>query len=907
MNRKPDFKGGKPGPISAARPVIFSGAPTVTGLKPLQPVKKEEQPGVCEDNCCAPSSPAVRFTPVSSTTGPAKVLRPLAMPPAAPLCEADCCAPQPAIREDSCREACCAPAAESVAVAPGCCADKECSSSAASPAEAVATRPVTRLDYRVGGMDCPSCAATIVRKVTQMSGVSACDVNFSAGTMLVELSQPDVRPGVEKAVQQLGFTLDAERHNDADNYLIQGMDCAACAVTIEKHLLKTPGVEAADVSFATGRLSVRHQLTPEQIISEVKKAGYQAQQLSEAAPLVKTGRFSGLGALVISGLALAAGFLFSHLPVHPLIPVLLYALSIIAGGLKPFRSAWYAILSRSLDMNVLMSAAALGAAIIGQWIEGASVVFLFSLGTALQTRSIEKTRNSIRSLMALAPETATVRRNGEWVSTPVSQVQPGDIMLVKPADRLALDGEVVSGESGVNQAPITGESIPVDKAPGDDVYAGSINHNGVLEVRVSRPASDTALACIIHMVEDAQNRKSPTQSFVERFSAIYTPVVFVVALLIMVLPPVLGVGSWADWFYRGLELLVVACPCALVISTPVAIVSAIGNAARHGILVKGGITLEKLGSIRALAFDKTGTLTEGKPRVTGWQVFGGDPAQLLDIALSIETHSTHPLAAAVSAWAREQGAKSLDVLSRQAIPGKGAVATLEGTLWQAGNEKLFAGVEFPPEIRSALDEMKNRGASLVLLGTENAVCGVFAISDAIRATTLSALKELRTEGMTHTLMLTGDNEGTARTIAAQAGVDSWRSELLPEDKVSVIEEWQQKGLRIAMVGDGINDAPALAAADIGIAMGGAGTDSAIETADVVLMSDRLEQLPHAFALSRLTATIIRQNIIFSLAIKVVALSLIFPGWLTLWMAVLSDTGAALLVTLNSLRLLRFLR
>lgn len=895
MNRKPELRGRQVGQTSAIR---SASAPALSGLKPSSFTPATIQPDACHDACCTPSSPALHFTPVKTGNG-ASVLSP-ASPAITSACQDCCCAPAQAGTKDTCAENCCDSPAEAVPAASGCCAAGECDTSIVSAAEAT-----VQLDYRVGGMDCPSCAATIVRRVTQVSGVAACDVNFSSGTMQVALSQPGARPDVEKTVQKLGFTLDVVSDNDADTYLIQGMDCGACAVTIEKHLLNTPGVEAADVSFAIGRMFVRHRLKPEQIISEVRKAGYQAQQLSGAATARAPGRFSGLSSVLISGAALVAGFVLSHLSVTGIIPVLLYALSIIAGGLRPFRSAWYALLSRSLDMNVLMSAAALGAAVIGQWVEGAGVVFLFSLGTALQTRSIEKTRNSIRSLMALAPEQATIRRNGEWISMPVAQVCPGDVMLVKPADRLALDGEVVSGESGVNQAPITGESIPVDKAPGDDVYAGSINHNGVLEVRVTRPASDTALARIIHMVEDAQNRKSPTQSFIERFSAVYTPVVFVVALLIMLLPPLLAMGRWADWFYRGLELLVVACPCALVISTPVAIVSAIGNAARHGILVKGGITLEKLGSIRALAFDKTGTLTEGKPRVTGWQVFSGKPAHLLNIALSIEAHSTHPLAAAVSAWAREQGAKSLNAAAHQAIPGKGAVATLDDTVWQAGNEKLFTGVSFSAEMRAALDELKNQGASLVLLGTQQAVYAVFAIADAIRPTTLDALKRLRADGMTHTLMLTGDNEGTARTIAAQADIDAWRADLLPEGKVSVIEEWQQKGIRIAMVGDGINDAPALAAADIGIAMGGAGTDSAIETADVVLMTDRLEQLPHAFALSRLTASVIRQNIIFSLAVKAVALALIFPGWLTLWMAVLSDTGAALLVILNSLRLLRF--
>lgn len=892
MKKKPNLSGRK---INLISTLNNGHARTPSTIKPVSTVPPAAKPDTCQDACCEPSDPSLRFIPYKSVHGAVRLTSATAI---SATYKDSCCALGPSSTDNCCAEA----SIKAIPNASACSVFGDCDISAVGD-----TEKAQQLDYRVGGMDCPSCAATIVRRVTQLSGVAACDVNFSTGSMQVVLSQPGDRPDMEKAVQMLGFTLDAVSQDCVETYLIQGMDCGACAVTIEKHLMKTPGVEIANVSFATGRMSVRHHLTPEQIVSEVRKSGYQAQQLKGAIPKKESGKFSGVGTVLISGSTLLAGFLLSHTDAPAFIAVLFFTLSIIAGGLKPFRSAWYAILSRSLDMNVLMSAAALGAAIIGQWFEGASVVFLFSLGTALQTRSIEKTRNSIRSLVALAPEHAAIRRNDEWIRTPVTQVRPGDVMLVRPADRLALDGKVISGESGVNQAPITGESIPVDKAPGDDVYAGSINHNGLLEVRVTRAASDTALARIIHMVEDAQNRKSPTQSIVERFSAIYTPVVFVVALLIMVLPPLLTMGNWTEWFYRGLELLVVACPCALVISTPVAIVSAIGNAARHGILVKGGITLEKLGGIQVLAFDKTGTLTEGKPQVTGWKVFSGEPTKLLNIALSIEAHSSHPLAVAVSTWAREQGGNNVESKAHQEIPGKGASAILENTKWQTGNEKLFVNASLSPEILITLDELKKQGASVVLLGTQQKVFAVFTISDAIRDTTLNTLNTLRADGIAHTLMLTGDNEGSAQIIAQAANIDAWRSELLPEDKLSVIEEWQQKGSKIAMVGDGINDAPALAAADIGIAMGGAGTDSAIEIADVVLMSDRLEQLPHAFTLSKMTTLIIRQNIVFSIAVKVVALALIFPGWLTLWMAVMSDTGAALLVILNSLRILRFKR
>lgn len=761
------------------------------------------------------------------------------------------------------------------------------------------------LDYLVSGMDCPSCSTTIVNRLTQMTGVTRCEVNFSAGTMQVSLNEASAQPSVVNAVKKLGFSLELVQNHSGEDFTIYGMDCGACAVTLEKHMRKLIGVESVTVNFSSGMMSLKHNLLQEKILAEVKKAGYQAQPISEASSSQQPGRFNGLGNVIISGVALVVGFMLSYLNVDPVFSTLLYAVAIVAGGLKPLRSAWYAVLSRSLDMNVLMCSAAIGAAIIGEWLEGASVVLLFSLGTALQTRSIEKTRKSIRSLMMLAPESANIYHEGKWITMPVSQVKPDDVMLVKPGDRLPLDGVVLKGESSVNQAPITGESIPADKTIGSEVYAGSINHNGVLEVRITRPASDTALARIIHMVEDAQSRKSPMQGLVERFSVVYTPVVFIIALLIMFLPPLLGLGDWAEWFYRGLELLVVACPCALVISTPVAIVSAIGNAARNGILVKGGITLEKLGAIRALAFDKTGTLTEGKPRVTSWEAFSGNDQTLLSIALSIEAHSSHPLASAVSQFAREHGGTEMASSAQKTIPGKGETAEINSEVWFAGNEKLFSEIDLPKMVRDKIEQLKLQGATLVLLGTKQKVAGIFAISDTIRSTTIEALKELKIAGITHTLMLTGDNEGTAKTIAKEANIDAWRANLMPEDKVSVIEEWQEKGIAIAMIGDGINDAPALAAANIGIAMGGAGTDSAIETADVVLMSDQLEKLPHAFALSRLTSAIIMQNIVFSLAVKVIALALIFPGWLTLWMAVLSDTGAALIVILNSLRLLRF--
>ena len=557
-------------------------------------------------------------------------------------------------------------------------------------------------------------------------------------------------------------------------------------------------------------------------------------------------------------------------------------------------------------MNVLMSVAAIGAALIGEWLEGATVVWLFAIGNLLQTKSIERTRNSIRNLMDLAPPEAWVKVGSEIIKKPVEEITIGDIIIVKPGDKIPLDGEIIQGESSVNQAPITGESIPVDKEIGDTVYAGTINEHGSLEMKVTKLVEDTTISKIIHLVEEAQEQKAPTEAFVDKFASIYTPVVFILALAIMVLPPLLGFGTWGEWFYKGLELLVIACPCALVISTPVAIVSAIGNAAKNGVLIKGGTFLEKAGAITAIAFDKTGTLTEGKPKVSEIKALTVSEEELLSIALTLEDYSTHPIAKSIVGYANEKGIQPKNGELFKSIVGKGVQATIEEDIYYAGNLKLFEEMNVSLDnVRKHVQEIENKGKTVVIIGTQNQIIGIIAVSDTIRETTASALKALTQSGVNQTVMLTGDNEGTAKVIASEANVNRYFAELLPEDKVDAIKKLQNEGHKVAMVGDGINDAPALATADLGIAMGGAGTDTAMETADIVLMADNLDKLPHTMKLSRKALTIIKQNIWFSIIIKVIALVLIFPGWLTLWIAVLSDTGAALIVILNAIRLLKF--
>jgi Cd2+/Zn2+-exporting ATPase len=695
-------------------------------------------------------------------------------------------------------------------------------------------------------------------------------------------------------------------NQNRQTFTIVGMDCGACASTIEKHMSKLPYVKDVRVNFSTGKMQIAHNTDTENIINEIKKAGYTAIPVSSQRKTAPTpSSHSGTSLTVISGFLLALGFLGSLIHMPPIAATILYAVSILIGGYKPAKSAYYAIKSGSLDMNVLMTSAAIGAAFIGEWLEGATVVFLFALGNTLQNKSIERTRDSIRNLMDLAPPEAWVKQGRELVRKPVEEVKIGDMIVVKPGEKIPLDGEVIAGTSSVNQAPITGESIPVDKQVGDSVYAGTVNEEGSLEIKVTKIAEDTTIARIIHLIEEAQEKKAPTQAFVDRFAKIYTPIVFGLAIVVMIFPPLFGWGTWEEWLYKGLELLVVACPCALVISTPVAIVSAIGNAARHGVLIKGGAFLETAGALQVIAFDKTGTLTEGKPKVVKVMAVNGTEHDLLSIARTIEEHSKHPIAVAITSYAAEKNIPLRKGENFKALVGKGAQATIDGIEHYAGNVKLFQELRVPTDyIEKHVLDLQSHGHTIVIVGTKENIFGIIAVADTIRQTTVHALKKLKQVGIHQTVMLTGDNEGTAKQIASLAGVNRYIAELLPEGKVEAIKELQKDNKVVAMVGDGINDAPALATANLGVAMGGAGTDTAMETADIVLMADNLEKLPHTIKLSRKALQIIKQNIWFSLIIKFVALAFIFPGWLTLWIAVLSDTGAALVVIINSMRLLR---
>jgi Cd2+/Zn2+-exporting ATPase len=617
--------------------------------------------------------------------------------------------------------------------------------------------------------------------------------------------------------------------------------------------------------------------------------------------------------IAAAGLLTGLGLLLKWVNTPELWQAACFALATLAGGLLVFPAAWKALLKGKLDMNVLMTVAVGGAWIIGEQAEAAAVVFLFALSEWLEALSGERARNAIRSLMSLAPETALRRAaDGSTTEVPAAEITVGETILIRSGQRIPLDGEVLSGRSAVNQAPITGESVPVEKATGDTVFAGTVNGEGSLEVAVRKPAADSTLARIIKLVGEAEGSRAPMQRFVDRFAAVYTPVVFVVALFTAALPPLFFGGAWNDWIYRALALLVIACPCALVIATPVSIVSGLTALARRGVLVKGGAYLEALGKLEALAVDKTGTITEGRPRVVEIIPFGEtDPDAILALAAAIDAHSEHPIARAVVTHAEERGLSLPETTEYQSLAGQGAEANVAGRRHFIGNHKLVHATGLCGEtIEAKLAEIEQRGLSLAVIGrypgdgTKGEVLGVLAIGDALRANAREALDNLHRAGLTRIVMLSGDNQRTVDAIARDAGLDEAFGDLMPEDKVRHLKEMIARHRAVGMIGDGVNDAPALAVASVGIAMGAIGSDTAIETADVALMKDDLGKLADAIRLGRRTLRMIRFNIGFALLVKAVFLVLTFSGHASLWLAILADTGATLLIVANALRLLR---
>lgn len=591
----------------------------------------------------------------------------------------------------------------------------------------------------------------------------------------------------------------------------------------------------------------------------------------------------------------------------PLASITLYSIGIVAGLFMVLRKAWRSLVSLRPDMNLLMSVAVIGAVLIGEWFEGATVAFLFSFSLLLESWSVSRARRAIASLMDLSPPTAHLMNEvGELNDVDPADVPIGSIVVVRPGEKIPLDGKVLSGTSGVNQAPITGESMPVEKEPGHEVFAGTVNGDGLLEIETTKAASDTTLARIIKMVGDAGSKRAPSEKWVEKFAAVYTPIVMIFALLMLLIPPLVFGAEWADWLYRSLVLLVIACPCALVISTPVSVVASLAAAARNGVLIKGGVFVELPAKLKAIAMDKTGTLTLGEPSVIEVVPFNGhDEAELLTRAGALEMNSNHPLARAIVKETKERGVR-IPVTERfEIIQGKGATGLVNGKMYWLGSHRYLEEREQEtPEVHKQLEAMQEAGRTVVVVGNDEHVCGFITLADAIRKETRDALAQLHDAGVEKLVMLTGDNEGTAKAIAKEAGIDEVHAELLPQDKVAVVEELVKQHEFVAMIGDGVNDAPALARASLGLAMGAAGSDAAIETADIALMSDDLSKLPWLINHSRRTLSIIRQNIAFSLAVKVLFVALTFAGFASLWAAIAADMGASLLVIGNGLRLLK---
>jgi Cd2+/Zn2+-exporting ATPase len=614
-----------------------------------------------------------------------------------------------------------------------------------------------------------------------------------------------------------------------------------------------------------------------------------------------------------SGALLSAGMLLQWLKLGPpLLHTGCFALATLAGGLLVFPAAFKALKKARLDMNVLMTVAVSGAWLVGEGAEGAAVVFLFALSELLESWSVGRARRAIASLLKLTPQTALVKgADGSTKEVPVADVPVGAEISVHSGSSVPLDGVVITGDSAVNQAPITGESVPVEKKPGDTVFAGTINGEGSLTVRVTKAASDSTFARIIKLVEEAEEQKAPTQRFVDKFAAIYTPAVFVVALLVALLPPLLMSGAWSEWTYRALVLLVIACPCALVIATPVSIVSGLTALARRGVLIKGGAYLEAVGKLRALAVDKTGTITQGRPQVTGVIPIGDiTEEEIMRRAAAIDAHSEHPLAKAVVAAAQAKGITWSESTQYQSVTGRGATAIIAGHPHFIGNHKMAHELGLcSPEIEARLAEIEGKGQSLAILGhtphegCKGEVLAILSIGDIIRPEVSNALTLLHDAGIEKVVMLSGDNQRTVDAIARTAGIDEAHGDLMPEQKIEHIRRLMAEHHYVGMIGDGVNDAPALALASVGIAMGAIGSDTAIETADMALMKDDLTRVAEAIALGRRTLRIIQFNVTFALVVKAIFLILAFTGHTSLWLAILADTGATLLVIMNALRLL----
>ncbi len=691
-------------------------------------------------------------------------------------------------------------------------------------------------------------------------------------------------------------------------FKIEGMDCREEVDILERRLAKLPGLESLSPDLIGQRLRVSYdaaKVSTGAIVEAVAETGMRAWLEHEQPSATEPAARARQALVVVSGVALVVGFGLRLIGLPAAVYIPAFVAAILAGGIYTVRRAWSAARVFSLDINVLMLLAVVGAMAIGEWEEGATVIFLFALAQLLEARSMARARHAIRALMDLSPAEALVHRNGADCRVPIDQVAVGETVVVRPGEKIPLDGEVVSGQSSVNQAPITGESLPIDKSPGQGVFAGTINGRGALEIRVTRLGGDTTLARIVSLVETAQARRAPAQVFVERFARYYTPAVIALASALAVVPPLLG-GSVDDWTYRALVLLVISCPCALVISTPVSVVSALAAAARKGCSSKAVRISNVPAPFAVWRSIRPVPLRRGFRRSWTSSRSAGTPSEeILRVAASVEARSEHPIAQAIVKHAQGSGVVPAASVACRALPGFGAEAEVDGRQAVVGNHRLFEDRGLcTPEIHEVLDRLAADGRTAVLVARHDQPLGLIGVADEPRDASRHAIAMLRRQGVRRVVMLTGDHHGTAMAIARDLDLDEVRADLLPEDKVRAVEDLRRNYGTVAMVGDGVNDAPALAAADVGIAMGVAGSDAALETADVALMADELLKIPFAVRLSRATLRNIKTNVALSLSLKAVFLVMTVIGASTLWMAVLADMGASLFVIANGLRLLR---
>lgn len=779
-------------------------------------------------------------------------------------------------------------------------------------------------------MDCPMEEALIRKKLATVPGITGLEFNLMQRVLTVnhELPSTDTIEAALNAIDMTPEPLAVAKGVEA-TFLVNGMDCPEEERLIRSKLAGMPGVFALDFNLMQRVLKVRHEPWALPAISaalaslnmDARLLDAQSEDISAIpAPkipwkkLAVAGIFAALseGAELIHewgakpfGLDMSAWTPGGY-PVLEYLPLFFAVIAIALGGLTTYRKGWLAVSNLNLNINALMSVAVTGAVLIGQFPEAAMVMVLFNVSEAIEAKALDRARNAIKNLLALAPDTATVlREDGSWREMDIREVAVGSRVRVKPGEKIALDGLVVSGRSMVNQAPITGESMPVEKKEGDTVYAGTINESGSFEFDVTTAATNSTLARIIHAVEEAQGSRAPMQRFVDAFARYYTPAVFLVSILSAIIPPLFLGGAWMESIYTALVVLVIGCPCALVISTPVSIVSGMAAATRYGILIKGGMFLEQGRLLNWLALDKTGTITYGKPRQTDFILTGQESEKRArTFAASLAARSDHPVSKAIAQAATESGIQPLPVENFTALPGQGTSGIIDGKKWFMGNHRMVESLKLCSEqLEKQIFHLEKQGKTVVALMSENGVQCLLAVADTVKESSLEALREMKKLGV-KTVMLTGDNEHTAQVIAAQVGVDEFRANLLPEDKLAVIEQLEQQGEKVGMVGDGINDAPALAKANVGFAMAGGGTDTAIETADVALMDDDLRKIPRFIRLSRSTYAILVQNISLALGVKALFFALTFTGNATMWMAVFADVGTALLVVANGLRAMR---